>query len=156
MTFSPKTWAVGETVTAAMLNTEIRDQVNSLNWVSYTPTLTNITLGNGNVIAEYNQQGDEVAVSIILNFGSTTALTGVPAFSFPVTPRNNNMRWVGDVLINPPGTFRDGTAWLYWNGTTISAGAVDPVSGGVGSYATAGITMASGGWIAVNIRYRSN
>lgn len=155
MTFSPKTWAVGETVTAAQLNTEIRDQVNSMNWVSYTPTLTNITLGNGNVIAEYCQQGDTVDVSIILNFGSTTALTGVPAFSFPVAPRNNNMRWCGDVLINPPGTFRDGSCWLYWNGTAINAGATDPVAGGVGPFATAGITMAAGGWILVNIRYRS-
>ncbi|MEU9946934.1 hypothetical protein [Streptomyces sp. NPDC047939] len=155
MTFSPRTWVVGETVTAAQLNTEIRDQINSLSWVPYTPTLTNVTLGNGNVVAEYCQQGDLVDVSIILNWGSTTSMSGTPAFSIPVTPRNNNMRWVGDVLISPPGTFRDGVAWLYWNGTTIAAGAVDPVAGGVGTFPAAGITMASGGWIAINIRYRS-
>lgn len=156
MTFSPRTWMVGETVTAAMMNAEIRDQVESLGWIAYTPTLTNITLGNGSVVAEFNQQGDEVGVSIILNFGSSTALTGVPGFSPPVPVRNNNMRWVGDVLINPPGTFRVGASWLYWNGTAINAGAIDPSTGGVGTFAAAGITMASTGWIAVNMRYRSN
>lgn len=155
MTFSPRTWSVGETATAAMFNTEIRDQILSLSWVPYTPTLTNITLGNGTVIAEYCQQGDEVGVSFLLTFGSTTSVTSTPQFSFPVAPRNNNMRWNGEALINPPGTFRHGKTWMYWNSSSIAVGAVDPVAGGVGTFAAAGITMASGGWISANIRYRS-
>jgi hypothetical protein len=148
---------VGETVTAAMLNAEIRDQFSSLLdvWTSYAPTLTNVTLGNGSVVAEYRQQSKVVDVSILLNFGSTTTLSGVPAFSVPVTPKNANMRWNGDVLINPPGTFRTGKSWVYFNSTTISAGAINPATGGVGDFPTAGITMASGGWISVNIRYRA-
>ncbi|TXS36919.1 hypothetical protein [Streptomyces sp. OR43] len=155
MTFSPRTWSVGETATAAQFNTEIRDQILSLGWVSYTPTLTGVTLGNGSVSGEYNQQGDEVGVSLLLNFGSSTVVTGVLGFSFPVAPRNNNMRWTGEALINPPGTFRHGKSWLYHNSTSIAVGAVDPVGGGVGTFAAAGITMASTGWVCANIRYRS-
>lgn len=124
-------------------------------WVSYTPTLTNVTLGNGSVIGEYCQQGDIVDVSCLLTFGSTTVLTSTPGFSPPVSPKNANMRWNGDVLISPPGTFRTGKSWLYYNSTSIAAGAVNPSNGGVGDLASAGINIAAGGWLSMNIRYRA-
>lgn len=41
MTFTPRTWVVGEVVTAALLNQELRDQFNSMfAWTSYTPAVT--------------------------------------------------------------------------------------------------------------------
>ncbi|MFD7709465.1 hypothetical protein [Streptomyces sp. NPDC059786] len=78
MTFSPRTWAVGEIVTAAQMNTEIRDQFNSFfgAWTPYTPTWTAVTtnpvLGNGTVIGQYQKIGRICHVVIMLTIGSTS------------------------------------------------------------------------------------
>jgi hypothetical protein len=45
-------------------------------WTSYTPTWTNLTVGNGTLVARYCQVGKVVTVMIRLTFGSTTAVTG--------------------------------------------------------------------------------
>jgi hypothetical protein len=44
--------------------------------VTYTPTLTGITLGNGNVSAKYCKVGAVIVDEIVITFGSTTAVTG--------------------------------------------------------------------------------
>lgn len=56
-------------------------------WQSWSPTWTNLTLGNGSVTARYNQVGKTVHFSLNLVFGSTTSITGTPTFSLPVTSR---------------------------------------------------------------------
>ena len=56
-----------------------------LGWSSYTPTFTNLTLGNGTLVAKYIQLGKLVTVEFELTFGSTTSITGVPEISLPVT-----------------------------------------------------------------------
>jgi hypothetical protein len=60
--------------------------VNVGDWTAYTPTLTNITIGNGTVVARYQQIGKTTTVFFKLTFGSTTAFPGgVPNFSLPFT-----------------------------------------------------------------------
>jgi hypothetical protein len=44
-------------------------------WISYTPTLGNITIGNGTVTARYRRVGDQVDVYAFLQLGSTTSFT---------------------------------------------------------------------------------
>lgn len=56
-----------------------------VNWASWTPTLTNMTLGNGAVLADYAQVGQTVHWFFQFTLGSTSAITGEPAFSPPVT-----------------------------------------------------------------------
>jgi hypothetical protein len=54
-------------------------------WVSYTPTYSNITLGNGTVSFRYKQIGKTVFVSGKFTFGSTSSFSGNPiGFSPPV------------------------------------------------------------------------
>ena len=54
-------------------------------WQSYTPTYTNLTVGNGTVVSRYTQSGKLVTVNFSIVFGSTTSLTGgTPAVSLPV------------------------------------------------------------------------
>lgn len=78
MTFTPRTWVVGEVVTATLLNTEIRDQLNSMfgAWTSYTPAWTAVTtnpvLGNGTLTGAYMKVGRTCTVMITLTMGSTT------------------------------------------------------------------------------------
>lgn len=53
-------------------------------WRSYTPTLTNITLGNGSVAAAYTQIGKTISFRILITFGSTSAMGSSPFISLPV------------------------------------------------------------------------
>jgi hypothetical protein len=54
-----------------------------LAWTSYTPTLTNMTLGNGTVTAKYAKLGKIVHLRITFTLGSTSAMGTGPAFSLP-------------------------------------------------------------------------
>ncbi|MFD7990730.1 hypothetical protein [Streptomyces mexicanus] len=130
-------------------------------WQSYTPTLTNTTIGNGSLLARYQQGGNRVLVAFILNWGSTTS-GGMPFISVPVTPASlGGMRWSGNVVINPGGgaRFRAGMTWLYDTSTVISSGAFmsgapTDLNTGLGSTA-ANITMQSGGWIMGSVEYEA-
>ncbi|MGW6418852.1 hypothetical protein [Streptomyces sp. NPDC055055] len=75
----PRTWVVGEVVTAAYMNAEIRDQINALlsAWTDYTPawiaeTGGTPTVGNGSLIGRYQKVGRSVDWLIKLTVGSTT------------------------------------------------------------------------------------
>lgn len=54
-------------------------------WTAYTPTWTNLTIGNGTNDFKYKQIGKLVIVSGIMTFGSTTSVTGSIRLSLPVT-----------------------------------------------------------------------
>lgn len=78
MTFTPRTWVVGEVVSAALMNQEIRDQWNTVlgGWTAYTPVwtaaTTNPSLGNGTLTGQYMKIGRTCHVMIKLVMGSTT------------------------------------------------------------------------------------
>jgi hypothetical protein len=54
-------------------------------WTSWTPTLTNLTLGNGTMVAEFTEVGDTVHYHFRCTLGSTSAMGTNPQFSVPVT-----------------------------------------------------------------------
>ncbi|MFI9344918.1 hypothetical protein ACIG0D_27185 [Streptomyces sp. NPDC052773] len=152
MTFAPRTWVVGEVVTAALQNQEIRDQFNSMfaAWTSYTPTWTSSTapsLGNGTLVGRYMKIGRTVFVVIHLTTGSTTTYgSGSYNWSLPVTAASGGAavvgtaqllhtnRWLGQIVISSgaancsaffPPTSTD-TRAAFFNATTpetLSAGA---------------------------------
>lgn len=84
----PRTWVVGEVVTAAELNTEIRDQFNALmNWTSYTcnwGATSAPQLNSGTLVGRYSLVGKlctakwELATASNTTFGS-----GQYTFSLP-------------------------------------------------------------------------
>jgi hypothetical protein len=83
MTTTPRTWVVGEVVTAALLNQEIRDQLNSFfgAWTAWTPGWlaeggAAPTLGNGTLSGRYLKVGRTVDWTFALSWGSTTAAGG--------------------------------------------------------------------------------
>ena len=55
-------------------------------WTTYTPTLTNLTLGNGSKAGTFCQIGDTTFFRVIITFGTTTAFTGRLDVSLPTTP----------------------------------------------------------------------
>jgi hypothetical protein len=54
-------------------------------WVSYTPTLSGVTIGNGTLSAAYNRIGDLVTVTVRFALGSTSAITGAVYISVPIS-----------------------------------------------------------------------
>jgi hypothetical protein len=60
-------------------------------WTSYTPTLTNLTLGNGNLDARYRQIGKMVDVYFRFALGSTSAVGTSPSFTLPVNGVSNSL-----------------------------------------------------------------
>jgi hypothetical protein len=55
---------------------------------SWTPTFTNLSLGNGTLTARYGTSGKFTHFELFLTFGSTTSVTGVIKFTLPTTPKN--------------------------------------------------------------------
>ena len=61
------------------------DATNFANWTTYTPTFTNLTVGNGTTVARFCQIGKIVQVFISFTFGSTSSISSGPSFTLPVT-----------------------------------------------------------------------
>lgn len=88
---TPRTWVTGELVTAALMNTHIKDN-QAATWptddtlfAAWTPTYTNITEGNGSTVARYIQVGSLVHCYYGMTLGSTSTIGTNPRISPPVT-----------------------------------------------------------------------
>lgn len=53
-------------------------------WITWTPSLSNVVIGNGTIVARYQQTGNVVSFSVKVTFGSTTTISGSPAISLPI------------------------------------------------------------------------
>lgn len=74
-------FSAGELLTAAKLNAFVDPDA----WTVFTPTWTNVTVGNGTSDCSYMRAGNLIIARYKLTFGSTTAITGVPQPGLPVT-----------------------------------------------------------------------
>jgi hypothetical protein len=88
-------------------------------WTSYTPTLTNATLGNGTITAAYNKIGKTVVVRFKFVLGSTSTVGSFPNFSLPFNAvsifadlpvgvgelNDSGNRWYGRTRIAGPTTY---------------------------------------------------
>lgn len=64
---------------------DLNDAFGATGWTTYTPTTTNITIGNGTWASSYMQIGKTVHLKVRFTLGSTSAITGAATFSLPVT-----------------------------------------------------------------------
>lgn len=103
-------------------------------WITYTPTFTNFTLGNGTVTAKYVQVGKLVTVSVQVTLGSTSSVsaTGGIQLSLPVAYAST-ARFTGTARMSVGSTFL---------GTLIASGgnAVVYVNNVSGTYETVTLT----------------
>lgn len=153
MTFAPRAWVVGETITAAMLNQEIKAQFDSMfdSWTTYTPVwagTTNPVIGNGVLAGQYMKIGRTCTVTVTVTMGSTTTYgTGTYTVTLPFTAANATVSylgaarlgaariWLGHAVV-PPGdnkvtvtfdssaTDTRGTNWTGASPETLAAGHV--------------------------------
>ena len=68
-------------------------------YTTWTPTLTNLTLGNGTMAGKYIQIGKFVHATLSLTWGSTTSSSGAWEFSSPVTMATPNNTYIGTARI---------------------------------------------------------
>lgn len=122
---NPFPFVSGAVLTAAQLN-GIGETATS-----YTPTLTNLTLGNGTLNAKYVRINKFIFGQISLVFGSTTIMGSSPSFSLPVT---------GATIISQTGPqvyLLDSGVAFYIAGANISTTAITPYAVNVaGTYPT--------------------
>lgn len=85
---TPETFTAGQTLTAASMNiisenlrTIAPDGIGA--WTAYTPTWTNLTVGNATQEAAYLRVGRMYVVRFRLTFGSTTSISGQPEITLP-------------------------------------------------------------------------
>lgn len=130
-------------------------------WQSWTPTWTNLTVGNGTVTARYVQIGKLVFARLTLVFGSTTSVAGLFFFSFPVA----KAAYAG-IIQTPLATVRffDSSTAAVVNGElSYVAGSAAPVyygvSGGVvgpvATSATLPFTWATGDEVVTQFFYEA-
>lgn len=76
-------------------------------WQRWTPTYTNMNLGNGSVTARYSKNGKTVNWYLNFTFGSTTSFGAFTQFTLPSTP-------LTPFVYNARGLCRDfNTAWRF-------------------------------------------
>lgn len=84
-------------------------------WQSWTPTWTNLTIGNGTLnYAKYVQVGKTINFRVKFTFGSTTVITGQIGLSLP-TNLNSDYTSVTDT-VTTNGQLNDASSlrWLPW------------------------------------------
>jgi hypothetical protein len=112
VTFTPRTWVVGEVVSAAIMNQEIRDQFNSMfaAWTAYTPSwtasTTNPVLNDGTVTGRYMKIGRIVIGEVTLTCGSSTTYgSGAWSFSLPATAASSGFSGLGSARMTSTDTW---------------------------------------------------
>ena len=121
-TATPRTWVALETVTAALMNSDVRDPLIALTaaWTSYTPTLAGFTAGNGTATGYYRQIGKTVDFVAIFTFGSSSAAaTTTPTLTLPVTAARTPVPLTG-IFVDASASLVY-TACAYISGTTVAA-----------------------------------
>lgn len=87
-----------------------------LAWQTWTPTVTNVTVGTGPTTSyTYAQLGKIVIVRLSLTLGTSGAVSGTPTFTLPVTASaaaNTNLSPAGIAYYNRGGTEYYGYAQL--------------------------------------------
>lgn len=77
-------------------------------WQTFTPSFTNLTLGNGTAVARYTQIGKMIWISMIITLGSSSVMGSDPQFTPPVAA-NSFYSTVGNNIVIGFGHLNAGT-----------------------------------------------
>ena len=77
----------------------------TISFTTWTPTLTNITVGNGTQVARYGTSGKFVIAQYRLTFGSTTSFGGNIRFTLPVAPAYGGFQVFGAIADDGNATY---------------------------------------------------
>jgi len=156
---TPRTWTdFSDIVTAAMMNAEVRDPFTGIQaaWTGWTPTWTNLTVGNGALVPRFLQIGKTIVGKLTFTLGTTSAITGAVRFTLPVSPSvftTNVVMPIGQAFIvdvSVPTRFRRTVCLDGVNSTaTIDDDSFVSISG------TVPMTWATGDTLALSFNYEA-
>ena len=108
-------------VDASVTNAKLATTAGELGgaYTTWAPTWTNITVGNGTVVARYTKVGKTITAEVTLVFGTTTSITGIfPTVTLPVTA-GTTVQYAG-ISIH---SYLDAGTTLYYGQYPITSGA---------------------------------
>lgn len=79
------TGSLAEGVATSFARSDHKHVAENDAWTSWTPTLTNATLGNGTLTAAFQRIGRTIHYRLAFVLGSTSAVASGPTFTLPVT-----------------------------------------------------------------------
>lgn len=147
----PTTVATGAPLTSTAYNAQVVTNLQILGGAltSYTPTLTNITLGTGStVVAKAALVGKLLLCKGRITFGTSGALTGAPRVSLPAT--------IQDYIVNTSlavGTCWDNSASASFHRFVVAATSTSITwqdASGTALSATVPFTWAVNDWLSWN------
>lgn len=141
-------WTTGEVLTSTDLTDTFGSKLTTPPaWTSYTPSWTNLTIGNATQSCKYIQAGKIVHAQIYMTWGSTTSASGFFYPSLPVTAANS-------IQVNAAGFLFDNSG-AVWNACVFVAGnyILTPSSGRVS--ATVPWTWATSDIVSINVTYEA-
>jgi hypothetical protein len=163
---TPRTWVTNETVTAAVMNTHVRDNLTALapsgtTYTNYVPALTadttNPTLGTASTATgEYLRIGDKVHVQLFIQFGTSGAAAGNGIY-FVSVPVNIASTVAAAVAVGS-GAIRDDSAgsWRPVSALRFSATTVQMVSDASARVAfDSPWTWAASDWMTLDLSYEA-
>jgi hypothetical protein len=103
-------------------------------WISYTPTWTNLTIGNAVVVARYRQMGKKVDFTVDVTLGTTTVVSSTVYISLPVAMRTVGQHMpLGKVMLIDAGVASYTGMLAYDTGTDRGIIYTYFTGGGVGT-----------------------
>ena len=96
-------------------------------WLSWTPTITNLTIGNGSTIGWYTKTGKTISGWFSITFGTTTTITASPLISLPINS-SSNYQSVGSTPLVGISKLLDFGVIAYQGGVVISQGSATTIT----------------------------
>ena len=167
---APTVRSVGDAVTAADQNIIANDVINLDSrialtegaWTSFTPTYTNLTVGNGVSVAAYKQVGNTVFCRVSFTFGTTSSMGTDPYFSLPVTSKTvtgNTLFPFPTLILDSGTTYYYGFARLFYGSpsavTLFTLSATGTYTSYAGISATVPMTWTTGDSFATTLVYEA-
>lgn len=124
---TPDTFAYKEVLSSAKLNQQLRDNLlailpNGPSFQSWTPTLTNTTLGSGSTVSgKYIQFAKLVYAHLLVLLGTGGDFSAQPTFTLPIAsvnyPGQSPVIGHGGII---DGATSDYPCAVWWSSTTVA------------------------------------
>lgn len=131
-------------------------------WIDYSPSWTNLSVGNGTVTARYTQIGKTIHFHVELVWGGTTSITGTPRATLPVVTSANYKQFTSIIghagyFDTSSGAVTVGLLWWYDNDEMWFdvQNAASTYTGGTNVSSTVPWTWATGDRMAVSGSYEA-
>lgn len=157
-TGTPSTLVAGDTSALVTKFNDHRDALKAISeaWTSYVPTLVNLTIGNGTMVAAYSRVGKLIHFRVRIVFGNTTNISAAVTVGLPAAV--GSVAQIGQCFIgSSSGTVPlTGTAFLS-NGASVTQ-PFHPTSTSNGTQiqlGSAALTMNSGAYVMLQGTYEA-